>query len=342
MLQQSVATTAKTIKLLGASIQDELGNEFDSVFGDHTTFFVTGSAGRGEMTEGSDIDGYVVRVDGTANRYHDALILVATTKSLKSASLPPLDRSGEFLAMKSAPEVVDRLGSEQDDHTNAFTLRMLFVLESKALMGHAAYEKLFQVVSHAYRGTVKQHQHDFLPFFLVNDIIRYWRTLLLNHEDRLRKKRGELEQKNGNKLTESELEALLLAHRRYRSQKLRFPRCLSCFSTLACFLALAPKDSDSISPEQEFEVFNMTPAERLAFVAELQPKQRTRVHRLLELYAAYLERTSAPKRETLRRLQTDSSFQKSCSTGGADFGEEMFHLIQELGNASRLHRQMLI
>ena len=53
------------------------------------------------------------------------------------------------------------------------------------------------------------HPNDYLPFVLVNDIIRYWRIVLLSHESRLRKKKNEINQ-NSNISTESK-EALLLA-----------------------------------------------------------------------------------------------------------------------------------
>lgn len=152
------------------------------------------------------------------------------TDALLEIGLPKLDRGGEFLAMKTASALVDEMGSADDDHGNAFTIRMLFLLESQPLIGESAYDELFRLVSGAYRSTAKQHAEDFLPFYFVNDVVRYWRTVLLNHEDRLRSKAEELAEKG---TLEADLDEELLAHRRYRSQRLRFPRYLSCFSSLA-------------------------------------------------------------------------------------------------------------
>ena len=216
---------------------------------------------------------------------------------------------------------------------------MLFLLESKPLMGDTAYERLFEIVSEAYRNTAAQHADDFLPFFLVNDIIRYWRTLLLNHEDRLRKKHVELENDG---VTGEELAGTLLAHRKYRSQKLRFPRCLICFSTLAYLLALAPSDEDRISAEDERKMFSLTPIERLRAVGEIRPRTSDQTEAMIALYALYMKRTSETKKEVVSRLGADPEFARATSEGGLQFTKQMFHLIQDLGNGNRLHRQMLI
>lgn len=339
VLSKSAVYTSNTLEKLRQSITDGIGDQFDAVFGDHTTFMVTGSGGRGEMTTGSDIDGYVVRVAGNLEPEHDALLLEATKTAVEHLGLPALDRHGAFLEMKTASAVVDKLGSQEDDHSNAFTLRMLFLLESRPLVGDGAYDQLFEVVSDAYRSTATRHTNDFLPFFLVNDIIRYWRTVLLNHEEKLREKHDELKAEG---LPEQSVRDLLLAHRRLRSQKLRFPRCLSCFSTLAYLLAVAPNDDDCITPQAEREMFDLTPIERLRQIARIQPTIRSRVDEMVDLYAAYLERTNRPKAEVLGLLQNDDDFHRQTSDGGGRFAKHMFHLIQELGGGNRLHRQMLI
>jgi hypothetical protein len=338
-LLRSAERTDDILRKLGAALAENLGDRNVEVFGEHTTFILTGSGGRGEMTQGSDIDGYVVRVRTPLDPRHDALILTATSHALDRSGLPGLDRDGEFLAMREASAVVDKLGSTEDDHSNAFTLRMLFLLESRPLMGQVAYDQFFNVVSDAYRSSAGGHKDDFLPFFLVNDIIRYWRTVLLNHEDRLRKKSAELEE---NGLSGAELDSVLLAHRRYRSLKLRFPRCLSCFSSLAYLLAIAPRDEDSVTRQHEREMFDLTPTQRLQKVAEVQPGVRDRVGTMIDLYAGYRKSTDGAKKDVLRRLDEDRDFQRRTSKDGQRFTEEMFQLIQELGQGNRLHRQMLI
>jgi hypothetical protein len=339
IIAESAASTEETVDALRESIMGVLGGDAPAVIGDHTTFILTGSGGRGEMTEGSDIDGYVVRVHGEPDPEHDQLLLAATRAALEELKLPELDRGGEFLAMTTASSLVDCLGSADDDHTNALTTRMLFLLEGRPLVGEGAFRALSKHVQNTYRSTAKEHADDFLPFFLVNDIIRYWRTVLLNHEDRLRQKRAELA-KHG--LSGDALDETVLAHRKYRSQKLRFPRCLTCFSALAYVLAMAPTDDDSISESDEQEMFDLTPMERMQRIAETRSHAKERVEAMIEMYAGYLARSSGEKAELIERLLKDDPFARETSSEGLRFTEEMFHLIQELGNGSRLHRQMLI
>lgn len=338
-LEKSREHTEHVVQRIAGALTRGLGPQQGTIFGDHTTFFLTGSGGRGEMTSGSDVDGYIVRVLGDVDTDHDAAFLSAMTDALLETGLPELDRGGEFLAMKTASDLVDEMGSADDDHGNAFTIRMLFLLESQPLIGESAYDELFRLVSGAYRSTAKQHAEDFLPFYFVNDVVRYWRTVLLNHEDRLRSKAEELA---GEGALQADLDEELLAHRRYRSQKLRFPRCLSCFSSLAYLLAIAPQDQDAISGADEREMFARSPAERLVAVAERQSGSRGRVERLLELYAGYMERTSDTKEAVMARLRGDEAFRAETSRSGQEFTREMFFLIQELGQGNRLHRQMLI
>ncbi|MAQ17242.1 MAG: hypothetical protein CMN30_20910 [Sandaracinus sp.] len=332
-------TTEHTVEALRAALGRELGADADAILGEHTTFILTGSAGRGEMTAGSDVDGHVVRVDQPLDSGHDARLRAATGAALAALGLPPLDRGGAFLAMKSGASLTDCLGSADDDHTNALTTRMLFLLEGRPLLGLPAYETLLRRVQQAYRGGATKHTDDFLPFFLFNDIIRYWRTVLLNHEDRLRKKGAELAAEG---LAGSALEDELLAHRRYRGMKLRFPRCLTCFSALTHVLAIAPKDSDSVSEADERAMFAMTPLERLRAIATLQPRVAGRIGTMLDLYGRYLDHSAGEKGDLVVRLREDPEFARTTSREGRRFTDEMFDLVQDLGAGNRLHRQMLI
>ena len=86
-------TTAHTVDALRHTILAALGDQAEAVIGDHTTFILTGSAGRGEMTKGSDIDGHVVRVGERPNSRHDALLLRATGYP-SARSVPEVQASG--------------------------------------------------------------------------------------------------------------------------------------------------------------------------------------------------------------------------------------------------------
>lgn len=328
--------TEETVEKLRAALESRV--DTNAIIGDHTTLILTGSGGRGEMSVGSDLDGYVVRVETTLDGEHDAALLSATTGALKGLGLPKLDREGAFLKMRSADSLVDHLGSPHDDSTGALTTRMLFLLEGRPLLGEVAYEALEQRVQAAYRNAANVPAEEFQPYFLINDVVRYWRTVLLNHEDRLRTKKRELIDEG---MEGEALERSLLAHRRYRTQKLRFPRCTTCFSAIGAILAIL-RDAPGLDEETERQLFAKTPMERLEYVAEIAADTADRVQRMLALYAAFLERNDHPKRELIAQLTEDESYGKAVSNAGRAFTEEMFLLLQHLGQGGPLYRQLII
>src|SRR5690606_39931962 len=124
------------------------------------------------------------------------------------------------------------LGSPLDDTTGALNRRMLLLLESRPLANEDAYHALIDQTIKAYWKNHDQHPTDYLPIVLVNDIVRHWRIVLLNHESKLREKVA----KQG--LSPDDEMAL----RRYSSYKLRVPRCLTCFSALSYLLSLTPSE----------------------------------------------------------------------------------------------------
>ncbi len=329
--------TDATIEALRTHMLAAMDPSLAARFETDMTYVATGSAGRGEMGEGSDLDGYVIYLgdDPLGDRY-DATLLALTEHALATRGLPPLDRDGSFLKLTTVEDLTSHLGSPRDDVSGALTIRMLFLLESFPLLGEDAYEQLMTRVIAAYRDPLSGHVTNFQPFMLVNDIVRFWRIVLLNHEDRLRQKGLELASADG------DVEETLLAHRRYRSQKLRFPRCITCFSTLAYLLAITPNENSEVTVDDERTMFGLPPIRRLERVGELVPAQAERIGAMLDLYARYLERTDEGKAALTARLQADSALAREVSGEGQEFTRLMFELIQELGGGRRLHRQMLV
>src|SRR5438309_1594126 len=56
------------------------------------------------------------------------------------------------------------------------------LLESQPLSDAAIYERLLEQIIGFYYRDFADHADDFLPIFLINDILRFWRTLTLNYE----------------------------------------------------------------------------------------------------------------------------------------------------------------
>ena len=74
------------------------------------------------------------------------------------------------------------LGSPEDDGLNAFTARMLLLLESRPVYNAERYRRILKAVIGFYYRDFSDHSEHFRPTFLINDILRFWRTLTLNYE----------------------------------------------------------------------------------------------------------------------------------------------------------------
>ncbi|MFO7562963.1 MAG: hypothetical protein R6X02_10005 [Enhygromyxa sp.] len=242
--------------------------------------------------------------------------------------------------MASASELLDLLGSPKDDSEGLLTKRILLLLESRVLLGEAAHWSLIDRVIDAYWINEHLHENDYLPFMLVNDIVRYWRIVLLNHESRLRKRERELCADSN--IKPAERDARLLAERRHRSYRLRLPRCLTCFSALTYLLALTPSTPAHVSKADVRAMIELTPLERLRRLPQVAGRELPRVNALLDVYRCYLQRTNVSKAELLHQLEHDPKVQVEVPREGRRFTELTFELVQELGGGRPLHRHMLV
>ncbi len=274
--------TQVVVEGLVSELRKRLGEEFERCIGDHTCVYVTGSCGRGEMGTGSDLDAYIVTLAPVADAGLGNTIVDAIRGANEACGLPEIDGGGRYLKPVSVDALCNRLGFQDDDDSrNLLTKRMLLLLESRPLLGGSVYEKLLvQVVNEYWRNT-DRHLTDYQPFVLVNDIVRYWRIVLLNHESKLSKRRAKLEEDTD--LTDPMRGEVLLAWRRYGSYKLRFARCLTCFSALTYLLALTQEDPGHVSQDQVHAMIRLQPIQRLQALRELVGHELPGVDEMLEL-----------------------------------------------------------
>ncbi len=336
IIQARKANTNASLERVRTAFLEQLGDERAAALGTHTTVYVTGSGGRGDMGAASDLDPYVVGVDAVTVPAHSEnaadVIAAALRHAVKRAGLPELDAEGKYARLVTAEPLFEHLGSPKDDQTDALTKRMLLLLESRSLVNEGAYGRLVGKTIDAYWKNAEQHPSDYLPIVLVNDIVRYWRIVLLNHESRLR-------EKSKKALFSSQEE---MALRRYGSYKLRVPRCLSCFSALAYLLALTPTEPAHVRREDIIRMVGMTPTERLEQLRGNPNAPAETLDALRELYAAYLQRTDGGKTELTDGLRSDATIVRDVSQDGKEFTRHMFHLIQTLGGGRTLHRAIVV
>lgn len=300
-----------------------------------TCLFVTGSGGRGEMSRHSDLDVFILMAgEEPPRRIAQWLMKSAVVLALRKAGFPDPSRDGEYLAVHTTADLMQRLGDRDEDALNILTARLLLLLESRPVVGAATHRSAVAQVIDSYWQNVDLHRDDYLPIILTNDIVRYWRVVLLNYEAKniatRRKAAG---------LPESEIEA----ERHLRSYKLRLSRCMTCFSAITFLLAAATAGGGNVSKARVREMVARRPVERLARVAHMSrdPGVAAAVERLLDRYARFLRHTDASEQTLVRRF-ADRTQRRDRLREGREFGDEMFALVERLGRGNPLQRYLVV
>jgi len=133
-----------------------------------------GSWGRQELTEHSD-DDWALLVDGpdvTGARCS----MNEISELVGKGDRKPGDQ-GIFGSAISCNDLVELIGLEADDNKN-LTRRVLLLLESVAVINESAHGDCWQRVLDGYLDdSIKSYRP---PRFLLNDLIRYWRTICVD------------------------------------------------------------------------------------------------------------------------------------------------------------------
>ena len=145
-----------------------------------------GSLARQVWTSGSDLD-WTLLVNGPARR--DQMSTVHQVRqALIDANIKGPNPGGAFGSMASSHELVHRIGGDAD--TNRITTqRVLLLLESAPLLPSEGpvHQAVLGVVLDSYLGddvvTV-----DCVPHVLLNDVVRYWRTIAVDFRAKTRER----------------------------------------------------------------------------------------------------------------------------------------------------------
>lgn len=144
-----------------------------------------GSWGRRELTEHSD-DDWAILIDGPGRA--DARPLPSDVDGALGVEGRQPGSQGIFGASISCDHLVERIGLDGDDNKN-LTRRMLLLLESTAVANEAAHLACRTRVLDGYLDySVKGYRP---PRFLLNDVIRYWRTICVDFVGKEREGAGQ-------------------------------------------------------------------------------------------------------------------------------------------------------
>jgi predicted nucleotidyltransferase len=289
-IQQARAKTAET--------NSRLEKVLDRLSSTDAAIVVFGSLARDEWTQ-SDVD-WTLLIDGQADPEHLRVALEVSAQLEKEKFAPP-GRSGIFGSMTFSHDLVQKIGGREDTNENT-TRRVLLIQESKAFGKPDAHTRTLKHIFSRYLKDDRGLRYGSLPFkvprILVNDIVRYWRTVTVDFVDKQRGQAG-----HGWGLRNAKLRM---------SRKLIFATgMLTCFS---CEIMSAPavredlqKNHSTIAMEEHLRAFvQKTPLEILAtFLLELNITKDTAV-KLFSSYNSFLSiLEDVDKRERLKKLSLE-------------------------------------
>ncbi len=177
--------------------------------------YATGSFARGEASQHSDLDLFIVGQgrDGkrTLGRLDEILLkadLIEVTRRLK---IPEFSGDGQYLVHYTVEQLVRSLGKPDDDATNTFTARLLMILESRPLLEGEVYRNVVDEVLGAYWQDFEDHRNEFVPAFLANDILDASDMAAMMPTERIEWLRGQADLADAH----AALDELLTAYKRF-------------------------------------------------------------------------------------------------------------------------------
>ena len=287
--------------------------------------YTTGSYGRLEACEHSDLDLFFLSDNDQTkfSKISKTLIDADIIKACRKMGLPEFSGDGEYLEVHNIKDIYSELGSRNDDYKNFFSARMLLLLESRAIHNQEFYDKMLQTTLDKYYKDFHEHEKNFKPVFLVNDVIRFWRTMCLNYEHNRNRKfsfsglsKGEIQTKK------NELHI--------KNLKLKFSRKLTCYSFLLSVLC----NDNVLKQDDILEIIKQTPLQRLESLSQ-NPKMKVEIEKLISLYFWFLEKTQMDKKKLLTWIANENNrngaFDKS-----RDFAKTIFKLMMQTDNQDNL------
>lgn len=150
------------------------------MFGDNPNYLigVNGSVARRECTSGSDVDLFFL-VNGKIKIADARQAQDAYRARLKDVGLIMPANGGVFENPLNINKLLKTIGGDKD--TNEFiTRRMLFLLEGEWTFNQKLFERTrTRLIERYVADDLDAHK---LSLFLLNDVIRYWRTICVDFE----------------------------------------------------------------------------------------------------------------------------------------------------------------
>ena len=289
-----------------------LGRIRDSIDGmklDNKIAVTCGSYARREASEGSDIDFFFIEPESLTRPEESSEedkgswaepVSEAISKIVPKSPAP----DGAFSEIEFEDSLLHNIGGNKESNEH-LTRRILFLLEGEWLFNEDGLKNIRRKILERYIGeTMTEHQ---LALFLLNDIIRFYRTMAVDYEFKT-------------------VEAENPKPWGIRNIKLVFSRKLLYASGLFSVALTADRDRDQKIAKLE-ELFNMPVIDRMIDICG-----RDNMNGVLESYNFFLDHLENPDiREKLKKLQVgdhrDPLFRK-LKNEGHHFTREILKLFE--------------
>jgi hypothetical protein len=326
VMERNSEASESRLKALREDLASRLDEALTQPASDRITIYATGSLARLEANTHSDLDAFFyvlgTQKDDRLDTVEEVRAFFNVIEASKTGGFPDFSNGGEYLHFQYLDDVVDNIGSRQDDYINGLTSRMLLILESCYLYNETNYRASKRKVVDRYFADFHDHRSDFRPIFILNDVLRFWRTLCLNYEhgrewrkdDGLDRARGHL-----------------------KNLKLRFSRLLICYSFVAGLLNRGPV----LASDDVLAVSDQTPLERLQALHASDPKYVARVDQLQEEYEWFLAEMDRDKDEALAWI-SDKHTREHAFARGETFSQTMSALVTAVAETHGYARYLVI
>lgn len=284
------------------------------------TIVCAGSFARLEGSEYSDIDIFFFcntpKKEISCPRTKELKIFGELIHLIEELDYPPFSADSKFLEIIHTDEIQYTLGSSLDDHKNHFTARMLLLLESKCLYNHDNYNEAIKTLVSWYYKDFPTHKEVFYPTFLINDIMRYWKTLLLNYENKRSLNDGA---NSGYDITKEKIK------HKIKNFKLKFSRATTCFATIAIIGSI----DEVIKEEKLIKIIEKTPMQRLEEIKEIRPEVCKEIDELLDLYSWFIAMTGKSS-DDLEQEFSDEENRNEFFRKALHYGDKIFVLLNKV------------
>lgn len=303
--------------------------EAESLCAGKACVYMTGSFARGEAHNWSDLDLFIVgqgaKEKRDLKRLDEIRIKADLIEATQELGIPEFSGDGRYLEHYTLYELTNTLGKPEDDVTNTFTARLLLLLESQPLLEPEVYGKVTEEVIGAYWQDFIDHKNSFVPAFLANDVLRLWRTFCVNYEARTSRQPEEEK-----------------AKRKLKNYKLKYSRLLTCYSALLYLLGIHTQKK-TVSPEDAVEMIGLTPTQRLEWILEERGlvDAHEKVRTLISSYEEFLGNTAQPESQLIK-LFLGRNVGRQYMTRAAEFGDQVFDVIEAIGRRDRFHRLLVV